>query len=131
MSEAISHHDILGNLVTSLVDRREQIRKLEAQLKELKAAQRENELEVMDTLDALGVEGAKTEFATVSISSEEQPTVDPEHWPDVWEYLFNNGYTELLRRQINALPWRALKDLGVEIPHVTPFTQRKLNIRAR
>jgi hypothetical protein len=117
--------------ITRMVERREQMRLLEAQLKDLKAEQNNDENIIFTALDELGVQKAGGTYGTVSISEEEVPTIDSEHWNDVWDYLFNNGYTELLRKQINATPWKELKNQGVEIPYVSTFTKRKLNLRAK
>lgn len=127
MEEAVTH---MNDDIDALFYTREEVRRLEAELKGLKARQTELEHRVLDKMDAQGLQKAGTDLANVSVSTEEMPTVDPEHWEDVWNFVFENGYLELLRRQINSTSYRELKKLGVEIPYVSDFVKVKLNLRA-
>ena len=122
--------------VTSLHDKidrafylRDEIRRFEAELKEMKAVLRHIEGDIMDLLEDGELSTAGTEKAKVSVSYTEVPSVDPNHWEDVWSFIMENGYTEVLRKQLNSTPWAELRKIGVELPHVTATQQRKLNLR--
>jgi hypothetical protein len=108
---------------------REDIRIREAELKESKRMLREIEADIMDLLEDQELSKVGTDTATVSMSYSEVPTVDSEHWEDVWAFLMDNGYTECLRKQLNSTPWAELRKIGVEVPYVSATTQRKLNLR--
>lgn len=128
MSETMTEQT-LDQLIESLRHKTNQVRHLESELKALKNERDSVQLQVLDLLDEYGVKKAGTANATVSISEEIVPNVDPEQWEEVWKWAFEHGYTSLLRRQINSTSYRELLALGEEVPHVTPFTKRKLNLR--
>ena len=132
MSETRYDTENIDN-VESKIDRlfhmREDIRHMEAEVKAIKATYRAIEADVMDLLQDQNLAKIGTELATVSISETDVPSVDPDHWEDVWQFLMDNGYTECLRKQLNSTPWAELRKLGVEVPYVEAATQRKLNLR--
>jgi len=116
-----------------VIDKLKYIRKdlthLEAEIKAKKAERSFLEQMAMDLLDSQGLTKGGKGATTISISEEIVPHVDKDYWQEVWTYLFSHGYTDLLRKQINSAPFRELITLGEEIPHVTPVTIRKLNMR--
>lgn len=118
----------LDEKINELQQLKDQISLAEDQLKTLKGLKTAVEHDIMDILDDQGVTRAGNDVASVSISETEVPAVDPEHWEDVWQFLFKNGFTELLRRQINSRSWASLRALGVEVPHITATTVRKLSV---
>jgi hypothetical protein len=100
-------------------------------LEELAAEYAAEEARVLSQMTDDGVQTVGTANATVSRSEEDMPTVDAAHWEDVFKWIYDNGFFELFRKQLNAAPWRELIGLGEEIPHVTAFTKEKLSLRAR
>ena len=122
--------DTIEHRIKRLRYLREDIKRLEEEVKALKASKRDLELDVMDHMEEQGVTKLGTDFATVSISETEMPTVDSEHWPEVFAYLFENDYLEVMRRQLNSGAWAELKKMGIDVPHVTTFVNKKLNLRA-
>lgn len=108
---------------------REEIRMREAEVKEHKRVLREIEEDIMDLLEDQELSKVGTDRATVSMSYSDMPSVDSEHWEDVWHYLMSNGYTEVLRKQLNSSSWNELRKMGIEVPYVTATTVRKLNLR--
>lgn len=129
MAEASQETPTLESQIDSLYFMREQVRDLEEQVKTIKKVMSTLEKDILDTLEDQGLTKMGTNVATVSVSTNLSPTVDPEHWPDVFNYLFANGYIEVLRKQLNSGPWQELLKLGIEVPHVTPFEGKKLNLR--
>lgn len=118
----------IDELISDLQQLKDQISLAEDNIKRLKERRTAVEHDIMDLLDDQGVTRAGNDMATVSISETEVPNVDSSHWDDVWNFLFENGYTEVLRRQINSKAWANLRAIGVEIPHVTVATLRKLSV---
>lgn len=114
--------------IAELQQLKDQISLQEDHLKRLKASKTAVEHDIMDLLDDQGVTRAGNDVATVSITESEVPNVDSAHWEDVWTFLFENGYTEVLRRQINSKAWDNLRKIGVDIPHVSVAQVRKLSM---
>jgi hypothetical protein len=119
MDELINHANAL----------RLQVKNLRAEADALDKSLTKVEGVIMARMDDQGLTTSGTDRATVSISEEVLPQVDPAHWEEVWKHLFENGYTELMRKQLNSTSYRELLALGAEIPFVSPFTKRKLNVR--
>lgn len=109
---------------------RDDIRRVEAELKGLKGMFAALQTDVLDDMDAQGLTKISNEYATAFVKEEELPSVDSEHWPDVWRFLFEHGYLEVLRKQLNSTAWRELVKLGIDVPYVSTTTKRSLNLRA-
>jgi hypothetical protein len=125
---AMKHEQTLEDLINRAFAMRESVRVHEAQGKEMKKILTALENDILDILEDQGVTKMGTSLATVSVSEQLSPTVDPLHWPEVFQYLFDNGYLELIRKQLNSGAWKELLQQGIEVPHVTPFLGRKLNM---
>lgn len=129
MSEAEETQELrLDQLISKLSHLKKDIAHLEAEAKALKGTKQKLEYQIMDLLDDYGVTKAGAAGISVAISEDTVPHVDPDHWEEVWDYLFNNGYTELLRKQLNSAPYKELIRLGIEVPHVKSATVRRLNM---
>lgn len=124
-----SNVDNVESKINRLYHMREEIRRIEAELKAFKTTFRAIENDILDILQDGNLTKLGTDLATVSMSESKVPTVDPDHWEDVWQFIFDNGYMELMRKQLNSTPWAELHKMGIEVPHVTPTAQRKLNLR--
>lgn len=121
----------LQERIDSVKYMRDELRLLESQRKALESACRQKEAEIIEILEEQGLQKMATDFATVSISTATHPRVNPEHWPDVWEFIWENGLFELLRKQLNSGAFRELQSLGMELPYVEPEEVKRLNVRGR
>ena len=126
-AEGLNVELTLDELITMLAEQRAEITAIEKQVKKLKSIRHKTEFKIMDAMAAQGLQKAGGDSATVSVKEEVVPVVDPEHWEDVWQYLFENGLTSLLYRRLLSSGWKELENLGESIPHVTGQTITKLN----
>lgn len=131
MSEAttIEEDVTLDELITMLSETRAEIKAAEEAIKPMSKRKIVIEQKIMDKMADQGLLKAGGDKASVSIKEEMVPSVDPEHWEDVWQYLFNNGYTSLLYRRLLGSGWKELVQNGEEIPHVSAQIIKKLNFR--
>lgn len=85
--------------------------------------------EIADALEDQGLKKAGSGERTISVSYEDVPNVEPEYWPDVITWAVDNQFQQLLIRRLNGGAYRELKEMGMEIPHVTPYSRRKISLR--
>lgn len=118
----------LDEKITRMHYLRNDFRRLDAETKALKDEFKRLEDEVIQELVDTGMTRAGNAVATVSLSEEDLPSVDPEQWDELQEYLMENGYTECIPRRLNSAPVRALWQMGIELPGVSRYTKRKLSL---
>ena len=122
----------LEDLIDEMHTTRERIRDIKRTLDPLEERMKELEEQVMHAMNEAGLKKAGSTRANVSLSTEEVPTVmDPDaNWPEIFHYLVENDYLEILQKRLNAAAWRELKAQGIEIPHIQPYERVKLSLRA-
>lgn len=118
----------LNDKISRMKSLRDTYRMLDADAKALKEEYKLLEEEVIAELVDTEMTKAGNEVASVSLSEEDLPTVDPVQWEELREWIIENDYNELFPKKINSAPWRELVKMGVEIPFVTPYTKRKLSL---
>ena len=104
------------------------IRSENRKLTELKDHANALEDQIKTIMSDMALKKAGTELASISISETIVPTADPEHWNEIREWAIENDYQELLPRSLNQTSYRELLEMGIEIPHVTPFNKVKMSI---
>lgn len=119
----------LGTMIDQMNELREQLRALTEEEKELKQQFEELERAVMCELDNSGTTMSAGSTATVSISEEEVGNV--KDWDAFYEFIKTEDAFFLLQRRIANAAYRELKQTGQEVPGVTTFTRRKLNLRKK
>ena len=118
----------IGAKIDQLHNLREQKRHLEEQVKQLQAQMAELENELIEDMDKQGVSKSTGALATVSISSQDRPSVDD--WDAFYAYIHRHKYYHLLERRPSVSGCNELLETKGKIPGVVPFTQRKLNLRS-
>jgi hypothetical protein len=121
----------LNDKITRMKSLRDSYRHLDAESKALKEEYKEIEALVMAVLYETEMTNAGNDVASVSMSEEDVPSVDAVHWEEVREWLVENDYNECFPKKLNSAPVRELWNMGVEIPHVTRFTKRKLSLTTK
>lgn len=121
----------LDQLIFKLKMAKKDLAHAEAEAKALRGTKNSLEMQLLEAMDELGLKQAGSSHGMVSLADETLPTVDKDRWEEVWTFIFQNGYLELLRRQLNSTAFKELQQLGVEIPGVTPFVRRNVNLRSR
>ncbi len=118
----------VGAKIDALHALREEKRKIESKLSEKVSEIAALEEELMDQMDAQNITKSTGSKATVSISVSVKPAV--EDWDAFYAYIHRHKYYHLLERRPSVTGCRELFDTKGVIPGVTPFTQRKLNVRS-
>ena len=122
----------LGGLIDKLNDVREEKRKLAEQEKELNARYAEIEEQLLQRLDAEGMDKATGKKATASISKVVVASVTD--WEKAYAFIKKTGYFHLLQRRVSDPAFRelleqkgeaAMKKAGME-----SFTKTNLNLRS-
>ena len=117
--------------ITRMKYLRDDYRRLDAESKALKDEYRLLEEEVVNLLKDDNLVTAGNSVASVSMSTEDVPTVDPEYWEELRQWLFDNGYADCLTKSLKAASVRELWAMGIELPHVSRFPKTKLSLSSR
>ena len=125
--EALSPTSI-GGIADHLFDLREQKRELEAKVAKIEAEYKEHEERLFERLEKEGTDAARGKRASVSVSMGTVATVDD--WAEVEKYVKRTGNFQLFQRRISDASYRELLELKGAVPGITPFTKKRLNVRA-
>lgn len=132
MTTATAEQAVATPTLGELIERREQLRDqkraLSAELKEIDAQLDANEGEVLGALDTAGLEHAKINGVSVSISEQTMPSV--EDWDKLYAFIKDNDAFYMLQRRVSTGPFREMLTMGEELPGVAQYTQRKVNMRS-
>ncbi len=118
----------LGSRIDELNALREKKRALEAQVAELEHEYRLIEEELLETLGKQGLEKASGSTATVSVST--SVVADVQDWDALNAFIKKSGYFHLYQRRISEPAFRELLEQKGAVPGISPFTKRKLSLRA-
>lgn len=117
----------LGILIDDLQNRREQKRKLEADLKLIQDGIEQAEQAVLAAMDKAGLDKATGKLASVSVSENIKPSV--EDWDAFYAYIGRHKFWHLLERRPSVTGCRELFETKGKIPGVVPFKKRSINLR--
>ncbi len=118
----------VGALIDQIWAAREEKRRLEAQIKEVETTIADINEQLMERLEAEGLDKASGSKATVSVSTNTVANVDD--WDAFWAYIIKNKFTHLLQRRVSDPAYRELLEAGKKVPGVQPFVKRTLNVRS-
>lgn len=118
-----------GVAINKLFNRREKIRKLEAQLNELKDLQREEEMELRTALLAAGTDTARSAKATVTVGTREVASI--ENYQKFEQFVLKHGALDLLQKRVAVTALRERRENGEKIPGLHVEHLPTLNMRVR
>lgn len=120
----------MQDLIQELFQIRDEISLLKKEaLKPLEDRKKEIESDLMNLLDEQGVDGTKIKgIGSVSVNEEIVPNA--EDWDTFYAFIRETGSFHLLNRALNAAAYRETLKIGDEVPGLSPFTRRKLSVRA-
>lgn len=118
----------LGELISRREQLRDQKRALNEELKAIDAELNDNEAELLGALDAAGLEHAKIDGVSVSISEQTMPNVT--NWDALYDFIRSNDAFYMLQRRVSTGPYREMLQMEQEVPGVEPYIQRKVNMRS-
>ena len=117
-----------GTTVDKLVGLRNKKRDLEASVKSLEGQIEELQSQLLEEMEAAGVDKFSGKLGTVSISTNVVANV--EDWDALYPYIAKNKLWHLLQRRVSDPAYRELLDAGKKVPGVQPFSKKRLNLRA-
>lgn len=118
----------IGKTIDKIFSLRKKKAELEAAVKDVEGQIALLDAEVLEALEASGVEKTATKHGTVSISTSTVAQVTD--WDAFLTYIYRNKYGHLLQRRVSDPAWRELIEQGKKVPGTTGFTKKRLNYRA-
>lgn len=118
----------IGKTIDKIFSLRKKKAELEAAVKDVEGQIALLDAEVLEALEASGVEKTATKHGTVSISTSTVAQVTD--WDAFLAYIYRNKYGHLLQRRVSDPAWRELIEQGKKVPGTTGFTKKRLNYRA-
>lgn len=121
----------VGSLINKLMDIRESMKPLNAQIARLKEEKEETELKLIEMMDALGTDQTRNDVATASISDTVVPQV--EDWDRFYRWIHRNKAYYMLERRPASVAFRETLEQrkNKPIPGVQSYTRRTINLRTR
>lgn len=119
----------MSELVTRMVDIREERRRISSRDKELIEEWKSLEFETIARLDEQGMEKASAPAGTISINETVLPQVTD--WDEFYKYIVDNDAFHMLQKRPAAAAFRELNDGGFKVGGVEPFTQRSIGLRKK
>ena len=118
-----------GELITSMLEIRDEKKRLEDRKKILNEQWRELEAEFIDQLEKQGAKRAGTDIGTATITENVLPTIVD--WDALTAYVLETGSTHLFQRRVGAAAFRELREAGVDVPGVDAYIQKQISLRRR
>ena len=118
----------IGKTIDKIFSLRKKKAELEAAVKDVEGQIALLDAEVLEALEASGVEKTATKHGTVSISTSTVAQVTD--WDAFLAYIYRNKYGHLLQRRVSDPAWRELVEQGKKVPGTTGFTKKRLSYRA-
>ena len=118
----------IGKTIDKIFSLRKKKAELEAAVKDVEGQIALLDAEVLEALEASGVEKTATKHGTVSISTSTVAQVTD--WDAFLAYIYRNKYGHLLQRRVSDPAWRELIEQGKKVPGTTGFVKKRLNYRA-
>lgn len=118
----------IGKTIDKIFSLRKKKAELEAAAKDVEGQIALLDAEVLEALEAAGVEKTATKHGTVSISTSTVAQVTD--WDAFLSYIYRHKYGHLLQRRVSDPAWRELIEQGKKVPGTTGFTKKRLNYRA-
>lgn len=118
----------LGKTIDKVFALRKKKAELEAAVKDVEGQIATLDSELMEAMQAGGIEKTATKLGTVSISTSTVAQV--EDWDAFLAYIYKNKYGHLLQRRVSDPAWRELQEQGKKVPGTTGFIKKRLNYRA-
>lgn len=125
----------LSLLIDMAFEQREIMRGLEAMKKQADTLFKEMEYSIILAMEAQSTEEAPLLRvgglrASVSVVEEEAQNMDGDRWPELYEWILENEMCHILQKRLSSAAVRELLDTGHELPGVSTFKRKKLNMRA-
>lgn len=117
----------LADLALARDNLRTQLKAVQDEEKRLKELMAENELAIIEQLDAQGVTRSGVGPYSMSISTSTVGNVAD--WDQVYAYIHEHEAFHLLQRRLANAAYAEMLEQGEVLPGVEPFEKRSLNFR--
>lgn len=116
-----------GDIIALMLETREERRTIAARDKELIEVWRSLEMELLLRLDEQSMTKASTGFGTATITETVLPQV--QDWDEFYEHIKETDSFYLLQKRVAAAAYRELQQAGEDVPGISPYPQRSINLR--
>jgi hypothetical protein len=117
----------LADLAEVRDDLRTKLKVVQDEEKRLKELMADNELAIIEQLDAQGVTRSGVGPYSMSISTSTVGNVTD--WDQVYAHIHEHEAFHLLQRRLANAAYAEMLDMGETLPGVEPFEKRSLNFR--
>lgn len=117
----------IDQMIDRMFSLREDKRILEAQVKRINEDISQLEQQLIARLGEVGTNYARGSLASASITESIVPQIDD--WGLVAEWIKENDALYLVHRRISSGPWKELRDSGIDVPGIEPFTKVAISLR--
>lgn len=116
-----------SDLIARAFEIRSEIKELETAKKELNKELNDIKLILLARADEQGATRIATDLGTAIVSEQIVPQIDD--WDAAQAYIKENDFWHLLPRKINSAAFRELQQAGTDVPGVSPYMKRDINLR--
>lgn len=118
----------IGSMTDQLIGLRERKRLLEAQVDEIQKEFDSVSEALMSKLESEGTDKGTGKTGSVSVSTSVVAQVDD--WDAFGKYVIKSNQPHLLQRRVSDAAWRELYEKKGAVPGTSPFSKKRLNLRA-
>jgi hypothetical protein len=117
----------LGSLIDKLYKKKQEIKALQEQVKELEKQEEAIKEQVLEKLAEQDTTQARGTLAQATVSDKVLPQIID--WDAFYAYIHENKFFQLLQRRPSVPACRELFDSGTAIPGVERFTKKDISLR--
>lgn len=118
----------IGAMIDGLVKLRDKKRDAQKVVDQLDEQYKEAELQLLNALEAQGLDKASGKLATAS--KRVAQVCDVEDWDKFYAYIHRHKYFHLLQKRVSDPAWRELMELNKKVPGTAAFTKVTLGLTA-
>ncbi len=122
-------NDNLNDLIGFGRDIRDDIDKLEKELKALKSDKETNDSAILDIMEGQGIDRTGTDTANVSITERKTPTATD--WEKIYAFMLKKGYLHMLQKRLSLKAIEEIIELEGEIDGIEINNKQFLNFRRK
>jgi hypothetical protein len=119
----------LGDLIHSLSVLTVEKKHIEVDLQLIESKITKVESEIMNLMDAGGIEESASAVGKVTVKTSTYPQIEKDGWLLLEPFILESGSLALLQQRIAVMEYRGMLALRRAVPGVVPFHKRKLTYR--
>ena len=119
----------IGEMIDNLVALRDEKRTKQAEIDEVDKQYRELEQELLEVLEAQGIDKATGTSATASRKVSSVCAV--KDWDAFYNFIHRHKHYHLLQRRVSEPAWREIMEISKKVPGTEPFHKVSLGLTVR